>query len=186
MRLDPTRGRIEREDGRLVFVTRKGRRMAIGPEVHGAAELLGLPEGDVSRFRTWAMIGGDILAGNVDATRLGSVAEEAIRMFECLGEHLDRVSADLRHDEHAPLLHPLAAAVKEDRVSRDTASSCSGGSSPMPCCRPLRAFASSGRDRATGRWCRCPTPTAIAWDAAFQGHADPSGRAVRGVHKESY
>jgi len=32
----------------------------------------------------------------------------------------------------------------------------------------------------------CSTPTAIAWDEAFQGHADPSGRAVRGVHKKSY
>jgi asparagine synthase (glutamine-hydrolysing) len=32
----------------------------------------------------------------------------------------------------------------------------------------------------------CSTPTAIAWDEAFEGHADPSGRAVRGVHKESY
>ena len=84
-------------------------------------DLLGLPEGDVSRFRTWAMIGGDILAGNVDATRLGFIAVEALKMFEYLGEHLDRASADLRHDETAPLLHPLAAAVKDGRVSRDAA-----------------------------------------------------------------
>lgn len=28
----------------------------------------------------------------------------------------------------------------------------------------------------------CSTPTAIAWDAAFAGSADPSGRAVAGVH----
>jgi asparagine synthase (glutamine-hydrolysing) len=32
----------------------------------------------------------------------------------------------------------------------------------------------------------CSTPTAIAWDAAFAANADPSGRAVRGVHNESY
>jgi asparagine synthase (glutamine-hydrolysing) len=32
----------------------------------------------------------------------------------------------------------------------------------------------------------CSSPTAIAWDASFQGLADPSGRAVRGVHRESY
>ena len=29
----------------------------------------------------------------------------------------------------------------------------------------------------------CSTPTAIAWDAAFADNADPSGRAVRGVHE---
>ncbi len=32
----------------------------------------------------------------------------------------------------------------------------------------------------------CSTPTAIAWDASFSGNADPSGRAVRGVHLASY
>lgn len=84
-------------------------------------DLLGLPEGDVSRFRTWAMIGGDILAGNVDATRLGSVAEEAHKMVDYLGEHLDRASADLRNDDNAPLLHPLALAVEDGRISRDAA-----------------------------------------------------------------
>ena len=31
----------------------------------------------------------------------------------------------------------------------------------------------------------CSTPTAIAWDAAWAENADPSGRAVRGVHKEA-
>ena len=32
----------------------------------------------------------------------------------------------------------------------------------------------------------CSTPAAVALDAAFSQLADPSGRAVRGVHKESY
>ncbi len=32
----------------------------------------------------------------------------------------------------------------------------------------------------------CSTPTAIKWDAAFAGMADPSGRAVKDVHKDSY
>lgn len=31
----------------------------------------------------------------------------------------------------------------------------------------------------------CSTPAALAWDASFQGLADPSGRAVRGVHRAS-
>lgn len=32
----------------------------------------------------------------------------------------------------------------------------------------------------------CSTPAAIAWDAAFQSAADPSGRAIAGVHNEAY
>jgi asparagine synthase (glutamine-hydrolysing) len=32
----------------------------------------------------------------------------------------------------------------------------------------------------------CSTPTAIAWDASFQAMADPSGRAVRGVHQDGW
>ncbi|HNX95248.1 MAG TPA: asparagine synthase B [Holophaga sp.] len=31
----------------------------------------------------------------------------------------------------------------------------------------------------------CSTPTAIAWDASFANNADPSGRAVLGVHQDS-
>ena len=31
----------------------------------------------------------------------------------------------------------------------------------------------------------CSTPTAIAWDASFAGNADPSGRAVLGVHQHA-
>ncbi len=32
----------------------------------------------------------------------------------------------------------------------------------------------------------CSTPAAIEWDAAFAAAADPSGRAVRGVHRQSW
>ena len=31
----------------------------------------------------------------------------------------------------------------------------------------------------------CPTPTAIAWGASFAANADPSGRAVLGIHRDS-
>jgi cytochrome P450 len=83
--------------------------------------LLGLPEGDVSRFRTWAMIGGEILAGNVDAPRLSLLAAEAMKMGEYLGEHLDRVAEDLQRDADAPLMHALARSVAEGRIGRGTA-----------------------------------------------------------------
>jgi len=32
----------------------------------------------------------------------------------------------------------------------------------------------------------CSTPTAIAWDESFANQADPSGRAISGVHQDSY
>ena len=32
----------------------------------------------------------------------------------------------------------------------------------------------------------CSTPEALAWDESFQGMADPSGRAMRGIHQDSY
>jgi cytochrome P450 len=83
--------------------------------------LLGLPDGDVSRFRTWAMIGGDILAGNLDASRLGLLAAEAMKMGEYLGEHLDRATEELRRDADAPLMHVLARSLAERRIGRGTA-----------------------------------------------------------------
>jgi len=37
-----------------------------------------------------------------------------------------------------------------------------------------------------GKSIACSSPAALAWDAAFEHSADPSGRAVRGVHRESW
>ena len=41
---------------------------------------------------------------------------------------------------------------------------------------------SSARCVPGGPSIACSTPTAIAWDAAFAQNADPSGRAVLGIH----
>jgi len=38
----------------------------------------------------------------------------------------------------------------------------------------------------SGKSVACSTPEALAWDASFAGQADPSGRAVKGVHQKSY
>jgi len=37
-----------------------------------------------------------------------------------------------------------------------------------------------------GKSVACSTPEALAWDASFEGSADPSGRAVKGVHEDAY
>jgi cytochrome P450 len=84
-------------------------------------ELLGLPDGDVSRFRTWAMLGGDMLAGDADLERLTQLSRESIRMGEYLGEHLDRAGRARREDPDAPMLHALAGGVESGMIPRGAA-----------------------------------------------------------------
>ena len=45
---------------------------------------------------------------------------------------------------------------------------------------------SAARCVPSGKSVACSTPEALAWDASFAGGADPSGRAVKGVHTEAY
>ncbi len=84
-------------------------------------ELLGLPDGDVSRFRDWAMLGGDMLAGDADLERLTHLSTESIRMGEALGEHLDRAGRARRTDVDAPMLHALAGGVEAGLIPRGAA-----------------------------------------------------------------
>jgi cytochrome P450 len=85
------------------------------------AHILGLPDGDVGRFRKWSMMGGDILAGDVDRLRLVALAVETSKMGEYLGEHLDEARADTRTGADAPLLHALAGGVHSGRIGGDEA-----------------------------------------------------------------
>ncbi len=86
------------------------------------AHLLGLPEGDVSRFRVWAMMGGDMLAGEADADRLGFLASETAQMSSYLGSHLDAATSAVQtathEDPDAPLLHALARGVLDAKIDR--------------------------------------------------------------------
>ncbi len=75
------------------------------------AALLGLPDGDVSRHRHWAMMGGDMLAGDVTPQRLGEFAQETARMVEYLARHLEKARVAPRSGPDAPLLHALARGV---------------------------------------------------------------------------
>ena len=47
-------------------------------------------------------------------------------------------------------------------------------------------LSSAARTVMGGKSIACSTPEALAWDAAFASAADPSGRAVAGVHVEAY
>jgi asparagine synthase (glutamine-hydrolysing) len=45
---------------------------------------------------------------------------------------------------------------------------------------------SAARCVPSGKSVACSTPEALAWDASFASSADPSGRAVKGVHTDAY
>ncbi len=85
------------------------------------ANLLGLPESDVERFRVWAMTGGDMLAGEVDGERLTHLANETAAMASYLGGHLDRVAEAPDAAEDAPLLHALARGMARGEIDRQAA-----------------------------------------------------------------
>lgn len=82
------------------------------------AHLLGLPEDDVTRFRVWAMMGGDMLAGEADTRRLEFLATETAAMSEYLGRHLDAAMEAPDPDPGAPLMHALAIGVRDGRIDR--------------------------------------------------------------------
>jgi len=83
------------------------------------AHVLGLPDGDVSRHRQWAMMGGDMLAGAVTPERIAAFTVEGARMNEYLREHLGAARPARAPAE--PLLHALAGAVEEERVDAEHA-----------------------------------------------------------------
>lgn len=82
------------------------------------ARVLGLPDGDVSRHRAWAMMGGDILAGDVSEPQLIALATETGRMVEYLGERLDAAGEAAARGAEAPLLAALAAGVERGEIER--------------------------------------------------------------------
>ncbi len=85
------------------------------------ADLLGLPEGDVTRHRTWAMMGGDILAGALDHEQMAHLAGESAKMAVYLTEHFERAQTDTRPEVDAPMLHALARGVARGDIGVDEA-----------------------------------------------------------------
>ena len=85
------------------------------------AALLGLPDGDVSRHRQWAMMGGDMLAGPVDQQTMATLTAETASMSEYLFTHLESARKKRRADPEAPMLHALARGVDEGAISSQQA-----------------------------------------------------------------
>jgi cytochrome P450 len=85
------------------------------------AHILGLPQSDAQHFRRWAMMGGDILAGDVSHSGVVELATETARMADYLLMHLREAMASPRPGPGAPLLHALARAVLDGHIHEDQA-----------------------------------------------------------------
>jgi cytochrome P450 len=85
------------------------------------AHVLGLPDGDVQRFRQWAMMGGDMLAGDVSPAQMLEFATETDAMAQYLGGHLDAAPASTELEADAPLLCALARGVRDGAIDRQHA-----------------------------------------------------------------
>ena len=86
--------------------------------VRVVARLLGLPDGDVSRHRAWAMVGGDFLAGAITKAQLIKLASETSEMAEYLSAHLDRIGSAGADDPESPMLCALARGVEHGAIDR--------------------------------------------------------------------
>ena len=82
------------------------------------AHILGLPDEDVRRFRTWAMMGGDILAGDVSSERLIHLAAESGQMAEYLGDQLDAAIPSAEASAAEPMLAALARGIERGAIDR--------------------------------------------------------------------
>ena len=80
------------------------------------AHVLGLPDGDVTHFRRWAMMGGDMLAGDVSAARMHELAVETAAMADYLAKHLEAAKVGREPAPDAPLLHALAHGVESGLI----------------------------------------------------------------------
>ncbi|HAC80414.1 MAG TPA: cytochrome P450 [Deltaproteobacteria bacterium] len=71
--------------------------------------LLGLPAEDVDQHRQWAMMGGEMLAGDLDLQRMQGLAEDTLAMAVYLSEHLPATTSPSASDDQAPTLMELLA-----------------------------------------------------------------------------
>lgn len=85
------------------------------------AQVLGLPDEDVTLLRKWSMMGGDMLAGDVALTQMIEYGAETGLMIEYLEKHLSSAMHNTQAGPSAPLLHAFARGIQADEISREEA-----------------------------------------------------------------
>lgn len=83
--------------------------------------LLGLPDGDAERHRTWALLGGEMLAGDVDLARIGNLAAETAPMGSYIAHHLKEALSNGEPANQASLLNLLAAGRESGEINTSEA-----------------------------------------------------------------
>ena len=83
--------------------------------------LLGLPDGDVEKYRIWAMMGGEILAGDISQESMQGLALETANMAKYLHHHLDQALTDTPAPGQASLLHMLSEGIQADQITASQA-----------------------------------------------------------------
>jgi len=85
------------------------------------ANLLGLEHGALEAVRRWAMMGGEMLAGRIDAAGMQRLLAESAAMSAYLAEHLDRTLACPSSARRTSLTATLAGGVDEGLITREQA-----------------------------------------------------------------
>ena len=101
-------------------------RIAEWVPARAVAHVLGLPDGDVSKHRAWAMMGGDMLAGDVGMEEMIAFGAEGEQMTRYMHAHLDATRENIEEGDGAPLLHALARGVQQGRIRRRDATGIAG------------------------------------------------------------
>jgi len=83
--------------------------------------LLGLAPEALEEIRRWAMMGGDLLAGRIDAARLAHLLSETGEQYQFLADHVDLLLARAKADRGESLTATLAGGVDEGLISREQA-----------------------------------------------------------------
>ncbi len=84
-------------------------------------QLLGLQPEAVDLVRRWAMMGGDMLGGLIDADGMQRLLQETGRMTAYLGEHLDRSLALPAEQRDNSLTDTLAGGIETATINREQA-----------------------------------------------------------------
>jgi cytochrome P450 len=85
------------------------------------ALVLGLPDRDVADHRRWAMMGGDMLAGDVSVAKMAEFGAETGRMARYLGEHIGAAPSGREPGPGQPLLHALAWGTASGQIDMSAA-----------------------------------------------------------------
>lgn len=151
------------------------------------AALLDLAPGDLTNVRRWAMMGGDMLAGDIDLARMAFLAAETAKMSSFLAQRLARARGELdrtpapnslihvlargERDGHVDLPHAVGIAIVLFGAAGESTASLIGNAARMLAEQPALAARLRGEPALVSRF----VEEVVRLEPPFKGHY----RAVR-------